>query len=242
MQTRVGRKKTDFPVGKYKYILSSFLKNKPNTTKISYLGISKHATELFHENNIDILISHHYWKNGVGKRLVDEYNSLLNHQESLNPSETIISTRETVNKFPVADDNSKRKLISTLEMNEKKLYRYVEKNKKLENQIQILENEVNDLKILNQSLSKKIEYYENTLFQWLELSNKKDIPLINLSNTSKSRNKFTEKFLKDIFTENPFDLFKQITSLNHEEYLDKNTINFNIRKKQKDSLLDDFDL
>ncbi|MGE7836871.1 hypothetical protein [Viridibacillus arvi] len=241
MTKKVGRKKNEFPEETYKFILNSFLKNNAHTTKISYLGIAKYAQEMVDNNLTNLTIPHHYWKNGVGKQIVDDYNAILNHETSNNPSETIVSTRDIVNKLSFDSDNSKKKLIAALEMNEKKLYRYVDKNNNLENQVHNLEEELAELKQLNKSLNYKIEYYENTLFQWLELSNKREIPIMNLYTIGKTKNKYTEKFLKDIFTENPFDLFNQLSSFYQSENLDSKTIEF-IKIKQEKSLLDDFDL
>lgn len=211
MTKKAGRNKTEYPIETYKKIINSFIKNNPHITKISYLKICNYAEELYNANSIDVLIKHHYWKNGLGKKVVDEFNALLNQEANNTPSETIVSTREVINRLSSDSENNKKKIITALEMNEKKLYRYADQITKYESKINNLESEITELKEIQRNMIQKNEYYENTLFQWLELSNKTDIPLVNLFTVGKTKSKHTEKFMKEIFTDNSFNLFNQLT-------------------------------
>ena len=79
-------------------------------------------------------------------------------------------------------------------MNELKLQQYIKK--KLEKELLETKLALVQAKEQNKDLKDNVESYQNTLFQWMELSMNKDIPLTNLLTVGKTRTPIAEELLK----------------------------------------------
>ncbi|MGM0835881.1 MAG: hypothetical protein ACQEV7_06965 [Bacillota bacterium] len=241
-----GRPRKDHPEELIKEIIYRFTIDKKISGQLRYMDIFHFANNLFIKGEIPESISEYYWRKGEGREIIDKTNELykIEHNQKLN-DETIINTENEVNKFFTAKKSDKVKLIGSLKMNEEKLKRFIKKNTKIEIELGKKNELLKKKKVEISSLKEKVYLYENKLFQWLDLSLNKDIPLYNLISTGKTRTPIVEELLKSALSENPLDVFDKINDVNgsnqKEKYASKiNTVPFEKDKNRK-NVLDDID-
>lgn len=245
-----GRPKIQIPESIVKEIIYQYSKERNITGKIKYMDVFRFSTELFEKKEIQYNISEFFWRKGDGKVLIDKANQIFTHSLPSNENfdEIVIDTEDAVNKFFNGNKQDKYKLIGSLKMNEQKLKHYIKQYVRCDKQLAESKEEVKILKENIKDLNQKVTAYENQLFQWLELSNNKNIPLINLLTTGSTRSSHVEELLKSIFSNNPLEVFSKIEllngSLHTKDTIDKESsvTSINKYKEKSVSVLDDFDL
>ncbi|CAK6479703.1 hypothetical protein BFRIG_05421 [Peribacillus frigoritolerans] len=96
--------------------------------------------------------------------------------------------------------------------------------------------EIVELKAEIVNLKNNNEIYQNVLFQWANLSSVKDLGLINLITTGKTRSATVEQLFKDIFKDQPN---KATLGLNADNAIDNVVA---LPNKAKNTLIEDLDL
>ncbi|MGY3715000.1 hypothetical protein ACWE42_05710 [Sutcliffiella cohnii] len=234
-----GRKPKIYPKVVLLRIIDNFLKNQENVQIIRYKEISLYALEEYNKGNIDFKLSEDFWRKPgrQGKLLIDEINKNRSDLiEANNQQIEIISTNDVINSLSQDTPATKKRIINQLKVNEHG-YRKIsthfnqlkEKEAKMAQEIVKLKAEIVNLKENN-------EIYRNVLFQCANLSSGKDLGLINLITTGKTRSTTVEQLFKDIFSEQPN---KAILELNNNNTVD-NVIK--LPTKGKNNLIEDLDL
>jgi hypothetical protein len=212
--------------------------------KIGYMDVFRFSQELFKSGELSYDIGEFYWRKGEGRDAIDRTNKVIAHSnpDSFVEDETFMNTEDTVNKFFSGNKSDKQKLIGALKINEIKLQKFIKKTRNLE-------NELYEIKHQAEVWKQKVDQYEDRMFQWMELSVNKDVPLKNLLSTGKSRTKTVEELLKSILSDNPlevFDRMKDIMATNKQQenilVAQEEPISLTSFKNKKNSVLDDFDL
>ncbi|PFH96684.1 hypothetical protein [Bacillus cereus] len=233
-----GRKPKIYPKDILLKIIDDFLRNQANVQIIRYKEIFLYALEEYNKGILDFKLSEDFWRKPgrQGKLLVDEINKKRSALiENNNQYIEIISTNDVINRLSQDTPTTKKKIINQLKVNEygyrKTSTRYnqlKEKEAKMAQEIAELKAEIVNLKDNN-------EIYQNVLFQWANLSSVKDLDLINLITTGKTRSATVEQLFKDIFKEQPN---KAILELNTDNTID-NVVTIT---KVKNTLIEDLDL
>jgi hypothetical protein len=246
--SRRGRPKIEIPENIVNEIIYRYSKERKTSGKIKYMDVFHFSNELFRKKEINYEISEFFWRKGEGRNLIDKANEVITHSISStneNLDETVIDTEDAVNKFYSGKKQDKEKLIGVLKINEQKLKQYIKRNSRTERQLSESKDQVRILKEKNDNLNQQLIEYENKLFEWLELSNSKNIPLFNLLTTGSSRTTIVEDLLKSIFSDNPLDIFDRLKLKSTNEPLtaskiEGKTVSYNEFKKEKQkSVLDD---
>ncbi|HEF5706559.1 hypothetical protein OCD79_00175 [Bacillus wiedmannii] len=243
---RRGRPKAEYPVHIIQNIIYRYSKEKKIKGKIQYMEVYRFSQELFQKGEIEYNMKEFFWRKGTGREHIDKANEVLTHSIAGNTQEDeiIINTEDAINKFFTGKQADKNKLIGTLKINENKLKKYIQKCKILEKQLSEAKGAITEQKEKIKHSQNKIDTYEETLFQWLELSNNKNIPLYNLMTTGKTRTPFAHELLRFIFSENPIEIFNQLntiqTQIIGETTLKQNdTVSLNKQRKRETNVLDD---
>lgn len=227
-----GRPKIYIPENIVKEIIYRFSKERKTSGKIKYMDVFRYSNELFKNKEIQYEISEFYWRKGEGRNLIDKANEVITHSITTtdeNLDETVIDTEDAVNKFYTGKKQDKDKLIGALKINEQKLKQYIKRTSRTEKQLSESREQIRILKEKIDNLNQQLTKYENKLFEWLELSNNKNVPLYNLLTTGSSRTSIVENLLKSIFSDNPLDVFRKIESLQElNNSIDTNAKNSNV--------------
>lgn len=234
-----GRKPNLYPKDILLKIIDDFLRTHVNVQIIKYKEIFSYALEEYNKGLLDFKLSEDFWRKPgrQGKLLVDEINKKRSTLiENNNQHIEIIPTNDVINRLSQDTPATKKKIINQLKVNEHG-YRKIstrynqlkEKEAKMAQEIIKLKAEIVDLKNNN-------EIYQNVLFQWANLSSVKDLGLINLITTGKTRSATVEQLFEDIFKEQPN---KAMLGLNTDNTID-NVVP--LPNKAKNTLIEDLDL
>lgn len=247
MTQRRGRPKKNFPPELIENIIYRYAKEQKITGKIAYMDVYRFSKELFENGEIEYEIGEFFWRKGEGRTAIDKANQVMQHSISneVQEDESFVDTKSAVSKFFTGKKADKDKLIGALKINEVKLQQYIKKCQKLEKEL--LEAKIALEKEKEKSIKHKddADSYQETLFQWMELSMSKDIPLTNLLTTGKTRTPIAEELLKSILSENPIDVFNNMKEFikgnkSHEEKQTKGElVSISSRKSKPKSMLDD---
>ena len=147
----------------------------------------------------------------------------------------IISTNDVISRLSQDTPATKKKIINQLKVNEYGYRKISTRYNQLKEREAKMTKEIAELKAEIVNLKDNNEIYQNVLFQWANLSSVKDLNLINLITTGKTRSAIVEQLFKDIFKERPN---KAILELNTDNTID-NVVTIT---KTKNTLIEDLDL
>lgn len=233
-----GRKPKIYPKDILLKIVDDFLRNQVNVQIIRYKEIFLYALEEYNKGILDFKLSEDFWRKPgrQGKLLVDEINKkrsalIENNKQYIE----IISTNDVINRLSQDTPATKKKIINQLKVNEYGYRKISTRYKQLEEKEAKMTQEIVELKAEIANLKDNNEIYQNVLFQWANLSSIKEVDLINLITTGKTRSATVEQLFKDIFKEQPN---KAILELNTDNTID-NVVTIT---KTKNTLIEDLDL
>ncbi|MGR6005667.1 hypothetical protein ACT7CR_06885 [Bacillus paranthracis] len=147
----------------------------------------------------------------------------------------IISTNDVINRLSQDTPATKKKIINQLKVNEYGYRKISTRYNQLKEKEAKMSQEIAELKAEIVNLKDNNEIYQNVLFQWANLSSVKDLGLINLITTGKTRSATVEQLFQDMFKEQPN---KAILGLNTDNKID-NVVTIT---KTKNTLIEDLDL
>ncbi|HDR4867134.1 TPA: hypothetical protein QCR55_003523 [Bacillus cereus] len=233
-----GRKPKIYPKDILLKIVDDFLRNQANVQIIRYKEIFLYALEEYNKGILDFKLSEDFWRKPgrQGKLLVDEINKKRSALiENNNQYIEIISTNDVINRLSQDTPATKKKIINQLKVNEYGYRKTSTRYNQLKEKEAKMAQEIAELKAEIVNLKNNNEIYQNVLFQWANLSSVKDLDLINLITTGKTRSATVEQLFKDIFKEQPN---KAILELNTDNTID-NVVTIT---KTKNTLIEDLDL
>lgn len=219
-------------------IVDDFLRNQENVQIIRYKEISLFALEEYNKGILDFKLSEDFWRKPgrQGKLLVDEINKKRSALiENNNQYIEIISTNDVINRLSQDTPATKKKIINQLKVNEYGYRKISTRYKQLKEKEVKMTQEIVELKAEIANLKDNNEIYQNVLFQWANLSSVKELDLINLITTGKTRSATVEQLFQDMFKEQPN---KAILGLNTDNKID-NVVTIT---KTKNTLIEDLDL
>ncbi|MEK4836053.1 hypothetical protein [Bacillus sp. FSL L8-0152] len=233
-----GRKPKIYPKDILLKIIDDFLRNQANVQIIRYKEIFLYALEEYNKGILDFKLSEDFWRKPrrQGKLLVDEINKkrsalIENNDQYIE----IISTNDVISRLSQDTPATKKKIINQLKVNEYGYRKISTRYNQLKEKEAKMTKEIAELKAEIVNLKDNNEIYQNVLFQWANLSSVKDLNLINLITTGKTRSATVEQLFKDIFKERPN---KAILELNTDNTID-NVVTIT---KIKNTLIEDLDL
>ncbi|TKH14825.1 hypothetical protein FC694_16445 [Bacillus wiedmannii] len=233
-----GRKPKIYPKDILLKIIDDFLRNQENVQIIRYKEIFLYALEEYNKGILDFKLSEDFWRKPgrQGKLLVDEINKKRSALiENNNQYIEIISTNDVINGLSQDTPATKKKIINQLKVNEYGYRKISTRYNQLKEKEAKMTQEIVELKAEIMNLKDNNEIYQNVLFQWANLSSVKDLDLINLITTGKTRSATVEQLFKDIFKEQPN---KAILELNTDNKID-NVVTIT---RTKNTLIEDLDL
>lgn len=233
-----GRKPKIYPKDILLKIVDDFLRNQENVQIIRYKEIFLYALEEYNKGILDFKLSEDFWRKPgrQGKLLVDEINKKRSALiEKNNQYIEIISTNDVINRLSQDTPATKKKIINQLKVNEYGYRKISTRYKQLKEKEAKMTQEIVELKAEIENLKDNNEIYQNVLFQWANLSSIKELDLINLITTGKTRSATVEQLFQDIFKEQPN---KAILELNTDNTID-NVVTIT---KTKNTLIEDLDL
>lgn len=234
-----GRKPNLYPKDILLKIIDDFLRIHVNVQIIKYKEIFLYALEEYNKGLLDFKLSEDFWRKPgrQGKLLVDEINKKRSALiENNNQHIEIIPTNDVINRLSQDTPTTKKKIINQLKVNEHGYRRLSMRYNQLKEKEAKMTQEIIDLKAEIVNLKNNNEIYQNVLFQWANLSSVKDLGLINLITTGKTRSATVEQLFKDIFKEQPN---KAMLGLNTGNAID-NVVP--LPNKAKNTLIEDLDL
>lgn len=234
-----GRKPKIYPKGILLKIIDDFLRIQANVQIIRYKEIFLYALEEYNKGILDFKLSEDFWRKPgrQGKLLVDEINKKRSALiENNNQYIEIISTNDVINRLSQDTSATKKKIINQLKVNEYGYRKISTRYNQLKEKEAMMTQEIIELKAEILNMKKNNEIYQNVLFQWANLSSVKDLGLVNLITTGKTRSSAVEQLFKDIFNEQPN---KAILGLNNNNEID-NVVT--LPTKAKNTLIEDLDL
>ncbi|WP_413564739.1 hypothetical protein [Bacillus sp. 3P20] len=233
-----GRKPKIYPKDILLKIIDDFLRNQANVQTIRYKEIFLYALEEYNKGVLDFKLSEDFWRKPgrQGKLLVDDMNQkrsalIENNKQYIE----IISTNDVINKLSQDTPATKKIIINQLKVNEYGYRKISTRYKQLKEKEAKMTQEIVELKAEIANLKDNNEIYQNVLFQWANLSSIKELDLINLITTGKTRSATVEQLFQDIFKEQPN---KAILELNTDNTID-NVVTIT---KTKNTLIEDLDL
>ncbi|MCI0766540.1 hypothetical protein [Bacillus sp. TL12] len=233
-----GRKPNLYPKDILLKIIDDFLRNQANVQIIRYREIFLYALEEYNKGILDFKLSEDFWRKPgrQGKLLVDEINKKRSALiENNNQYIEIISTNDVINRLSQDTPATKKKIINQLKVNEYGYRKISTRYKQLKEKEAKMTQEIVELKAEIANLKDNNEIYQNVLFQWANLSSIKELDLINLITTGKTRSATVEQLFQDMFKEQSN---KAILELNTDNKID-NVVTIT---KTKNTLIEDLDL
>lgn len=234
-----GRKPNLYPEDILLKIIDDFLRIHVNVQIIKYKEIFLYALEEYNKGLLDFKLSEDFWRKPgrQGKLLVDEINKKRSALiENNNHHIEIIPTNDVINRLSQDTPATKKKIINQLKVNEHGYRKISTRYNQLKEKEAKMAQEIIELKAEIVNLKNNNEIYQNVLFQWANLSSAKDLGLINLITTGKTRSATVEQLFKDIFNKQPN---KAMLGLNTDNAID-NVVP--LPNKAKNTLIEDLDL
>ncbi|MDI3091476.1 hypothetical protein QJ133_10075 [Priestia megaterium] len=241
-----GRKPKMYPQDEINQIVFIYTQQPENTGLIKYMNVYRFALNLYETGQIPYKLSDDFWrKTGrQGRNTIDKTNEIYEYSVPYSESEDdkVIDSEDAINKFFEGKESNKDKLLGAVQINEKKLKRYIHKTKDLSKRLSNKDKKLSELKIENQLLKEKLNKYEEYFFQWLDASIDPDTPLINLITTGKTRSKVVDNLFNNMFSEEPFKLFEDFRRRQNDNGRTKKNNVVPLEKTMKNTLLEDLEL
>lgn len=248
--SKKGRKPKIYPQEIIDNIIYQYLQRHKNNGLIKYLEIYRFSKDLYENGELTHHLSEDFWrKQGrQGREAIDKANEVIEHTVSLSTQEDekVVDSIDAVNKFFQGKESNKEKLIGAILINEKKLKKYIQRNRKLTADLSNQDKKVTLLEQENQHLKLRLTEYEELFFHWLDASSHEDIPLINIITTGKSRNKIVQHLFDTMFNENPvkgyekFEDFRKNKRKNQTTNTNTSVVSF--KDKKGNTLIEDLNL
>jgi hypothetical protein len=248
--SKKGRKPKVFPQEIIDNIIFQFLQQNKNNGLIKYMDIYRFSEKMYEKGESTYQFSEDFWrKTGrQGREAIDKANEVFEHTVSLSTQEDekVVDSIDAVNKFFQGKESNKEKLIGAIIINENKLKKYIQKNRKLTADLANRDKKVTLLEQESQHLKQRLTEYEVLFFQWLDASSHEDIPLINIITTGKSRGNIVQHLFDTMFNENPvkgyekFEDFRKNKRKAQNTNTNKSVVSF--REKKGNTLIEDFNL
>lgn len=239
-----GRNKKIYDIEIIMGIINKYLDEMNNPfLKIEYRPIYEYACRLYKDGQLDSSITElsiDFWrkKERQGRTLVDEVNRLNLLQTQNKTAEFVtVSTKNIVDQYSNDKPAIKKKLITNLQVNEYGYLSLQEKYKKQQKKLEAIEDQYKISKEKIQVLKEQNNTLVRVMMQWANISNSKDIDLINTISTGKTRTKVVEQLFEDMFTVDPHRAYKNI---NLNETKTSNVTKLNVSRKN--TIIDDYDL
>ncbi|MFJ7969890.1 hypothetical protein [Psychrobacillus sp. NPDC096389] len=248
--SKKGRKPKIYPQETIDNIIFQYLQQYKNNGLIKYLDIYRFSKELYENGESTYHFSEDFWrkKGRQGRDSIDKSNEVLEHTVSLSmqEDEKVVDSIDAVNKFFQGKESNKEKLIGAILINENKLKKYIQRNRKLTADLSNQDKKAALLEQENQHLKQRLTEYEELFFQWLDASSHEDTPLINIITTGTSRNKIVQNLFDTMFSENPVEGYEKFEDFRKNKRKDQN-INTNssvvsFREKKGNTLIEDLNL
>lgn len=224
--SKKGRKPKIHPQETIEYIIFQYLQRYKNNGLIKYLDIYRFSEELYENGESTYNFSEDFWrkKGRQGREAIDKANEVLEHTVSLSTQEDekVVDSIDAVNKFFQGKEINKEKLIGAIHINENKLKKYIERNKKITADLANQDKNITLLEQENQQLKQRLAEYEELFFQWLDASSHEDIPLVNIITTGKSRNKIVQQLFDTMFNDNAVKGYEKFEDFRKNKKKDQN--------------------
>lgn len=139
--SKMGRKPKIYPQEIIDNIIYQYLQLHKNNSLIKYMDIYRFSKELYENRESTQQFSEGFWrKQGrQGREAIDKANEVLEHTVSLSTQEDekVVDSIDAVNKFFRGKESNKEKLIGAILINENKLKKYIDRNRKITVELQI---------------------------------------------------------------------------------------------------------
>lgn len=235
-----GRKVKYYSENKISKLINDYLKINEPIEIIKYKAIFEFAKTEYALGKSDLNLSEDFWRkpDRQGRIAVDVSNE-QRHFSKIHSSDyfEVLSTENTIKELSQDPPHIKKKMISLLKVNEVGYRKLIKKYEHISEKETFSNNEIKELKEEIKNLRSKNEIYEQTLFQWADISSSSDIDLVNVITTGKTRSKIVEELFLDMFTENSNRAFHEInrTKSNSSNVLE-------IKSNKKNTLVEDLGL
>lgn len=221
---------------------------------IKYLDVYRYSLKMFEQGKIPYKFSEDFWRKSgrQGREAIDKANEIYEYTLFSNDeadNEKIIDTIDTLDKFFQGNKTNRDKIQGAMLINENKLKKYIQKFRTLTERLNKRDKEIIDLKQKDSELQERLKEYEEIFFQWLDASSNKNVPLLNLVTTGKTRSPIVDRLFQSMFTDDPLKGYEQFekyrrnqsqgTSQQEQTKLPKNNV-YPLAKKN--SLVVDLDL
>ncbi|MDW7615163.1 hypothetical protein SC499_10615 [Peribacillus simplex] len=250
--SKKGRKPQIYPQENIDNIIYQYLQLNKNSGLLKYMNLYRFSKELYEKGETSHQFSEDFWRKAgrQGKVAIDSANEVLEHTVSLykQADEKVIDSIDAINKFFQGKEANKEKLIGALLINESKLKKYIQRNKKLTTDLESRDKKNILLNEENQILKQRLTEYEELFFQWLDASSHEDTPLVNIITTGKTRNKVVQQLFETMFTENPvkgyekFEDYRKNLRQEKEYNINSNTRVVKFKDKKENTLIEDLNL
>lgn len=213
--------------------------------KISINSIVNYSIEIFENGTVNKLFKEHFWKRSKGRDLIDKRNQLAEmipfDVEKAN-LENVVDTVVTVNKYFDGGKTQKQKMVLSLKRNEENLKKVIRQLSDREKKIEKMELQIVTLEEKNKHLEEKNKILQDTFFTLLDASAELgDNYLFNSKEGGSKGSAIINELFSHAFV-SPEEGFKELKMFKShskkEELLPNNVINF----KERQSILDEFDL
>ncbi|MGG0412272.1 hypothetical protein [Peribacillus simplex] len=248
--SKKGRKPQIYPQENIDNIIFQYLQLHKSSGLLKYMNLYRFSKELYEKGETSHHFSEDFWrKTGrQGKEAIDRANEVLEHTVSLSKQEDekVVDSIDAINKFFQGKEANKEKLNGALLINETKLKKYIQRNKKITTDLVNRDKKITLLNEENQILRQRLTEYEELFFQWLDASSHEDTPLINIITTGKTRSKVVQQLFETMFNENPVKGFEKFEDYRKEkrkeQNINTNTSVVSFRDKKENTLIEDLKL
>lgn len=234
-----GRKKVLYPEAEIKNIVKQYLQLEHSVGKIKYKSVFLFAKQLYQSEQIPYELSEDFWRKPErqGTQIIDELNKIMfTTTKSDNDNFEVISTSDIINQYSTDTSSIKKRIITSLKVNEYGYRNLIKKYKKILNKEKQYQDEIKMWKEKYEDALSKSRIYEEVLFQWANASSSRDIKLINTITTGKTRSKVVEQLFKEMFNEEPNAPYQNINKD------DENKNNIIELVPKSNTLIEDLDL
>lgn len=253
MSHKRGRKAKIYSQEEIDNIIYMYTQENKGNGLIKYLDVYRYSVQLFELNSIPYKLSEDFWRKlgRQGRETIDKANEIYEYSPLSNDetdTEKIMDTIDAIDKFFEGSKSKKEKLQGAMLINENNLKRYIQKKQLLIQQLNKQENTINDLKRKNKKLQERLDEYEELFFKWLDASSNKNVPLLNLVTTGKTRNPIVDKLFQSMFTDDPLKGYEEF-EFYRKSYIQQAPQKENVyqlnqlsKKNNNNSLVDDLGL
>lgn len=234
-----GRKSKIYPKEILLKLVEGLLQDNPHIQIIKYKEIHLYALERYNKGLLHFKLSEDFWRkpDRQGKLLIEEINKKRSAiLENITDHVEIISTTDVIGRLSQDSPAIKKLMTNQLKVNEHGYRKFSNRYNQLKVKESQMEREIIELKAEIATLKRNNEIYQNVLFQWANVSSIKDIGLVNVITTGKTRSATVEQLFEDMFKEKPNKAMMEINLENQASNI------IELQSKIKNTLVEDLDL